>query len=466
MFKKLLLLALTSSLIIGCTNNINTMSINTNNNIKKESIAEKTNNNLIVRFNDNATNTQIQKITSTFNIKSFEMISDELKIAKLELSNNLEKKNIKQLFEKNSLVKYVENDQIINMSSDYKIYPSENTSFSTKSTVKPNDSFIGLQWNLSDIEVDKAWSITTGANNILVAVIDSGVDPTHPDLIDNLLPLIDVWDESGNDDIYENGDGINFAGKDGNGHGTHVAGIIGAMINNSKGVAGIAGNVKILPIKATNYMGDTSASVITASILKAIENKVKIINLSIGGPKSETTQSLVDVVNLAIQKNIVFVSASGNESNRESNKITDVAIPAAYPNVITVAASTKYDKVGNYSNGGAEIEVTAPGGGSKSYEGEKIYSTWPTYITYEGFRTGVRGPYAWLSGTSMSCAHVSGIAALILTVEPNLTVQQVRIRILSTVTDIEDKGFDNKTGYGKVNAYKALMSNNHDFIIE
>jgi len=466
MFKKLLLLALASNIVISCTNNIATTNIKVND-IKQESIIEKTNNNLLVRFNDNVSDKEINTIKNTFAIKSFEMISNELKLAKFELENNSQKESFKEKYEKNNLFKYIENDQIINL-AEYKTYPSlENKNFSVKSTVEPNDSFYGLQWNLPDIGVDKAWAITTGSSNITVAVIDSGVDPNHPDLSDNLLPLIDVWNDSGNDDIYEiGGKQINYGGKDGNGHGTHVTGIIGAMINNSLGVSGIAGNVKILPIKATNYMGDTSASIIAKSILKAVDNKVNVINLSIGGPKSETTQALVDAVNLAINKNIVFVSASGNESDRENNKIADVAIPAAYQNVITVAANTKYDKVGNYSNGGEEVEVTAPGGGAKTYEGDKIYSTWPTYITYEGFRTGIRGPYAWLSGTSMSSAHVAGIAALLLTSEPNLTVQQVRIRILSTVTDIEDAGFDTKTGYGKVNAYKALTSNNHDFITE
>ncbi|RYX99837.1 hypothetical protein EON78_02550, partial [bacterium] len=341
---------------------------------------------------------------------------------------------------------------------------NNNLSFSAKDGgVKPNDTFYGLQWNAQSIDADKAWTITTGNKAITVAVIDSGVDPDHPDLSGNLLPMIDMLQESGESDVYKFGfNEIDYNGKDGNGHGTHVTGILGAMINNGKGVAGIAGNVSILPIKAANYEGNTSASIITKSILRAIEKGARVINLSIGGPKSEGTQALKDAVELAIQRGVVFVSATGNESDRRNGIVTEITVPAAYPGVISVASTTKYNKVANYSNGGEEAEISAPGGGGTSSEGDKIYSTWPTYRTYEGYRAGIVGPYATLSGTSMSCPHVSAVAALILTQEPNLTAQQVRIRLLSTTTEVETKGFDNATGFGKLNAYNALISNNHD----
>jgi subtilisin family serine protease len=325
---------------------------------------------------------------------------------------------------------------------------------------QPNDPFFGLQWNIKATNVNKAWNITKGNSNIIVAVIDSGVDPNHPDLKDNLLPLIDVWSESGENDIYTNGSlKVNYGGKDGNGHGTHICGIIAAHINNNAGIAGIA-NVKILPIKSTNHIGETSASIITKSILKAIENKANIINISIGGEKKEGTQALLDAVNLALSKNIVFISATGNESRRSSGVVKDITVPAAYPGVIAVGASIKSGRVADYSNGGKEIDVLAPGGESSSRE-LKIYSTWPTYTTFEGYKSGVRGPYALLSGTSMASPHVAGIAALLLSNEPNLTYQQVRIRMLSTAKDTEVLGYDTSSGYGIVDAYKMLLSNNH-----
>lgn len=403
----------------------------------------------IVRFNDNIKN--ISQTALSLKMDNFRILSKELKIGEFyTLPSNLDK--IKQ----NPEIKYVEPDQKM------EIYSFETFPFSTKQeAIKPNDTFFGLQWNIEAINANKAWTITQGSKNVVVAVIDSGVDPDHPDLKDNLLPLIDVWSESGSEDIYTaNGRKVNFSGKDGNGHGTHVAGIIGALINNGQGIAGIAGNIKILPIKSTSNNGETSASVITASILKAIENKANVINISIGGRKSEGTQALLDAVNLAISKNIVFVSATGNESRRSSGFVEEVTVPAAYPGVFAVGASTKTNRVANYSNGGSEIDILAPGGENGNNQ-LKIYSTWPTYDTAETYRSGVRGPYAILSGTSMSSPHVAAAAALLLSKEPNLNPQQVRVRILSTSQDTGSKGFDTASGYGVIDTYKMLITNSH-----
>lgn len=417
-------------------------------------------NNFIVRFKENININQINKINNDIGVKA-NKISDKLNL--FEITTSPENFNIiKNKYDKTGVINYFEKDSKLSL-FPYEIFKNNKTFSIKEGGVRPNDTFYGLQWNASTIDADKAWGITTGNKDITVAVIDSGVDPEHPDLVNNLLPLIDMLDESGEQDLYSSGfNEVDYTGKDGNGHGTHVTGILGASINNNKGIAGISGNIKILPIKAANYEGNTSASIITKSILRAIDKGVKVINLSIGGPKSEGTQALKDAVQLAISKNIVFISATGNESFRASGVITPVTVPAAYPGVISVAAITKYNRVANYSNGGEEVEIAAPGGGGSISEGEKIYSTWPTYRTYEGFRAGVTGPYATLSGTSMACPHVSAVAALILAKEPYLTAQQVRIRILSTTVDVDAKGFDQSTGFGKLNAYKALVLNTHD----
>ncbi|GIW21625.1 MAG: thermitase [Candidatus Sericytochromatia bacterium] len=397
----------------------------------------------LIRLKNSIDNNKI----SDLGIKNFKILSKELNIAEFTCNS----KDIEKI-QNSPLVKYVDIDKKMYL-ENFKVSNVDNG-------FQPNDTFFGLQWNIKNINVNKAWNITKGSPNIIVAIIDSGVDPNHPDLKDNLLPLIDVWSESGESDIYTSGSlKVNYGGRDGNGHGTHIAGIVAAHINNSSGISGIA-NVKILPIKSTNHMGETSASIITKSILKAIEKKANVINISIGGEKQEGTQALLDAVNLALSKNIVFVSATGNESNRDAKLIKDITVPAAYPGVIAVGASTKSNRVANYSNGGKEIDVLAPGGESNSKD-LKIYSTWPTYITYEGYRSGVRGPYAALSGTSMASPHVAGIAALLLSNEPNLTPQQVRLRILSTAKDVEAIGYDTASGYGIVDAYKMLLSNKH-----
>lgn len=459
MNKKTSLIFLTFFSLSACNTNFNnTICLDrpTENNGGSRSEIIEFEKSLIIKFKEGVTKNKIEEIRNDYNLRNTSLISPALNIYQLETNSE---QTLKEL-QKNKFIEYAVKDSKMNLAS-FKVHG--NDCFTVNSIINPNDPFYGQQWNVRAIEADKAWAITTGSEKIRVAVIDSGVDPNHPDLVENIEPMIDMWELTGNTDIYKNGGTtINYGGKDGNGHGTHVTGILAAAINNGKGIAGIAGNVKILPIKAANHQGVTSASILTKAINRAIEEKVKVINLSIGGPRSEGTKALEDSVKLAIEKGIVFVSATGNESTRNRGVITDVTVPAAYPGVISVSAVTINDKVANYSNGGPEVEIAAPGGGGLSTEGQKIYSTWPTYKTFEGFKSNITGPYANLSGTSMASPHVAAVAALLFTIEPNITAQQVRVRILSTTEDVGTKGFDQATGYGKLNAYKALIANNHD----
>lgn len=347
---------------------------------------------------------------------------------------------------------------------DFQIAAVEQTNY------QPNDPNYGLQWNIKSAKIDQAWNLTTQNPSIKVAVIDSGVDPNHPDLIDHLEKLEDVWNEERGPDIYRNpftGQTVNYGGKDGNGHGTHVTGIIAATMNNQIGVAGVAGGgVRIVPIKATDYAGNTDAAVLTAAFQRAIDRGVRVINISIGGPASKSTQALVDVIQLALQRNISIISATGNESSRLQGNIAPITVPAAYPGVIAVGAHTQYDKVASYSNGGPEIDLVAPGGGGRSTqaaEGQQIWSTWPSYQTFEYFQKRVVSTYyAATSGTSMACPHVTGVVALLLSREPNLTPAQIRSRLIATADDMETPGFDQVSGYGKLNALRALRWTQHD----
>lgn len=340
----------------------------------------------------------------------------------------------------------------------------------SQTAVQPNDPHYGLQWNMKSAHIDQAWSLVTGNPAITVAVIDSGVDPNHPDLVDALKPLEDVYNEEKGADLYRNpltGETINYGGRDGNGHGTHVTGIIAATMNNDIGVAGVAGGgVKILPIKATDYAGNTDAATLTSAFQRAIDRNVNVINISIGGPASKSTQALVDVIKSAIQHNITIVSATGNESDRSSSTIAPITVPAAYSGVIAVGAHTEFNKVASYSNGGPEIDLVAPGGGGRSAalrEGQQIYSTWPSYNTFEFYQKRVTSTYyAATSGTSMACPHVTGVVALMLAREPKLTPAQIRARLIATADDLGPAGFDEDSGYGKLNAYRALSWTSHD----
>lgn len=338
------------------------------------------------------------------------------------------------------------------------------------SPVQPNDPNYGLQWNIKSSKVDQAWSLVDSNPDLTVAVIDSGVDPNHPDLFDNLLPLEDIQNEEKGVDIYRNpftSEVINFGGKDGNGHGTHVTGIIAASLNNNIGVAGVAGGgIKILPIKATDFAGNTDAATLTAAFQRAIDKGADVINISIGGPASKTTQALTDVIRLALQRNIPIISATGNESDRSSGFVSPVTVPAAYSGVIAVGAHTEFDKVATYSNGGPQVDILAPGGGGRSrarQEGQQVWSVWPSYFTFEFFQKRITSTnYAATSGTSMACPHVTGVVALMLAREPQLTPSQIRSRLIATADDLNTPGFDEESGYGKLNALRALQWTGHD----
>lgn len=335
--------------------------------------------------------------------------------------------------------------------------------------VQPNDPNYGLQWNMRSSKINQAWDLSNQNPALKIAVIDSGVDPNHPDLVDHLEKLEDIYNEEHGPDIYRNisGDRINFGGRDGNGHGTHVIGVIAATMNNQIGVAGVAGGgVRIIPIKATDYAGNTDAATLTAAFQRAIDRDARVINISIGGPASKSTQALTDVIRLALQRNISIISATGNESNRASGLISPITVPAAYPGVIAVGAHTEFDQVASYSNGGGEIDLLAPGGAGRSRvqeEGQQIWSTWPSYHTYEYFQRRVTSTYyAATSGTSMACPHVTGVVALMLAREPQLTPAQIRSRLIATADDMGPAGFDQDSGYGKLNALRALRWTSHD----
>lgn len=330
----------------------------------------------------------------------------------------------------------------------------------------PDDTAYELQWNMQAIGMEKAWDIRKDAQDIIVAVIDSGVDPEHPDLQGNLLPVEDIWGEfSGNDRLFNRRTRqlFNFAGRDGNGHGTHVTGVIGAILNNGEGVAGIAGQkVKILPIKVTNLKGETTAALLVEAILRAIEKKARVINMSIGaiGADQGISRGLALALDMALEQGITIVAASGNESERTSNKVTDVSLPAAYPGVVSVGAFLVSGDIADYSNGGATLDILGPGGsGGLGRSGMPVISTWPTYPAYEFLTARVTTlSYAGISGTSMATPHVSAVVALMLAQEPDLTPQQVRSRLIATATDIGPLGFDVDSGYGILNAEKALLA--------
>ena len=283
-----------------------------------------------------------------------------------------------------------------------------------KITLMPNDPYWNLQWALRKIEADWAWNTTLGNRSVLVAVVDTGIDYYHEDLIQNYVPLGYDW-VYGDSDPYDD-----------HGHGTHIAGIIAATINNSIGIAGLA-QVRIMAEKAITYYGFGYDDWLANAIIHATDQGADIISMSWGAYAQSPL--IYEAIKYAYDSGVLLVAAAGNEGT--SNKL----YPAAYEEVIAVAATDMYDQRPYWSNFGEWIELAAPG--------VDIYSTVPWGYTYA-------------SGTSMATPHVSGVAALILSVYPNASRDWLRCWLRYTADDIGDPSFDPYYGYGRINARRAL----------
>ncbi len=292
----------------------------------------------------------------------------------------------------------------------------------------PDDPKYGSQWGLPQIKAPAAWDITTGGSDVTVAVVDTGIDLGHPDL-SCLGKLTSGWDFINNDATPD----------DDYGHGSHVAGIAAACTNNSIGVAGVAWGVRLMPVKVLDANGIGSYEDVANGITYAANHGADIINLSLGGSESSTT--LADAVQYAYDHGVLIVSAAGNCAQggyQCGNLVNPVMYPAAYPTTLAVAATDSNDNWAYFSEYRPYVDVAAPG--------VSIYSTWKG------------GGYASLQGTSMATPYVAGLAALIWSLDPNLTRDQVRAVIQSTADDVWTPGKDDYTGYGRINAWRALQS--------
>lgn len=299
--------------------------------------------------------------------------------------------------------------------------------YEVKALIHPNDPGWSNQWGPQKVQSDYAWNTTLGNHSVLVAVADTGIDYNHTDLSSN-------YNASGYDWINNDADPF-----DDHWHGTHCAGIIAAVINNSVGVAGLA-QVQVMAEKCLGQDGGGSTSQIASAIYHATDSGAKIISISLGLYAHSTT--LYEAIEYAYNNDVLVVAAAGNDN------VTGKLYPAGYDEVIAVAATDQYDNKAWFSNWGDWIELAAPG--------VDIYSTKP-------------GGYRYASGTSMACPHVSGVAALIMSQYPNMTRDIVRGQLRWTVDDLGSNGFDEIYGWGRINAQKAVEEEqpNHDLgIIE
>ncbi|MGE7932539.1 S8 family serine peptidase [Viridibacillus arvi] len=306
-------------------------------------------------------------------------------------------------------------------------YVEKNVTYELAESGEPNDTYYKNQWNLSAIGAQDAWeSVKNYMDTVKVAVLDTGVMGTHEDLAGRVLTGKTFVD--GYDGTYQGDD---------QGHGTFVAGIIAANANNEKGIAGVAGdaNVEILPVKVMNKSGVGSAFNIAEGIDYAVDQDVDVINMSLSGEYSETVEK---AVKRATENGVVVVAASGNGGGS-----ADASYPAALPNVLSVGAIATKDQVYERSNYGSTLDLVAPG--------VSVLST-----SLLGDLGSNEGHYSTGTGTSYAAPHVAAVAALYKIKHQDATVNEIKETLTSTATDMNEEGWDEKTGFGKLNAKAAL----------
>lgn len=332
----------------------------------------------------------------------------------------------------------------------------------------PNDLFYEQQWHYPLINLPQAWDVSTGSADVLVAVIDSGVLINHPDLIANLDPndpdgvdFISPLDISNDGDAADqNADDAGDAeNPDGSGsfHGTHVAGTIAAVTNNSVGVAGVCWNCKIMPLRALGVGGGTGFDIDQAVRYAAgLPNDygispaktADIINMSLGG--GGFSQSEQNTFNLVRDAGVIVTASAGNSGT------TQLEYPASYSGVVSVGAVGPDRLRASYSQFNSEVDVVGPGGNADLGREAQVASTL-------GFGKGspndIEFGYAFYQGTSMSSPHVAGVAALMKSVDPGLTPAQFDAALAdgSIVDDAGTAGRDDQYGFGIINAFKAVQ---------
>ncbi len=314
--------------------------------------------------------------------------------------------NIKQQLSGTTGVRFVEPD-----------YPA-------RASFLPNDPmFLSNQWDKWVMYADQAWDVVRGGT-VKVAVVDNGVDYTHYDLARNFQA-----NELGYDYVNQDNDPKPDNPYLPNAfHGTHVAGIIGAVTDNLIGVAGWA-QVQLLAVRVLNDSGNGNLTNVALGIRWAADHNARIINLSLGG--DATTTPLNEACNYALSRGAILIAAAGNDGR------ANVSYPARLSSCVCVGATDEMSGLASFSNYGTEQEVVAPG--------VTISSTAPG------------NSYLVASGTSMSCPEVSGVAALILALNPTLTPNEVRAILAASAIDMGAPGKDNRFGYGMVNAARALQ---------
>jgi len=284
-----------------------------------------------------------------------------------------------------------------------------------RATYMPNDPYYSHQWGLPAIKADKAWDIEKGNKSVKIAIVDTGIDYTHEDIAPNYVSGGYDWVNGDTDPL------------DDNGHGTHCAGIAAAVIDNGKGIAGVA-QVSIMAEKVLNRYGYGSDWNVARGIVHATQSGANVISMSLGS--SSFSRTLQKACLYAWRNGCILVAAAGNDGARS------ISYPARFKTVICVGSIDQSNSRSSFSNYGPQMELVAPG--------EYILSTYPGDM------------YVYMSGTSMATPFVAGVAALVWSQNPSLCNQKVRIILAKTADDLGKTGWDIEYGFGRVDAEEAV----------
>jgi len=345
---------------------------------------------LLLRFKPGASWHSEEKVLKDFGLEVLEEIP-QIKVLVVSVPENALQR-VKSALMRNPMVDFVE----------------ENAWVSPQ--VVPNDYYFSFQWHLSKIGAPDAWGISVGSSNVTVAVLDSGVDPSHPDLAGKLLS---GWN-------FYNGNGDT---SDVTGHGTAVAGVAAAATNNTVGVAGVGWKCLILPVRVTDENGYASYSLLSKGLVYAADRGARVAVVSF---QIFNGSALTSAAKYFMDKGGLVFAAGGNTGQFEN--YTD------NPYIISVSGTTSDDK--SWGSYGPYIDLSAPCSA--------------IYTTIKG------GGYGDVGGTSFSAPIAAGVAALIFSVNPSLTPSQVEQILEATAVDLGDPGYDIYYGWGRVDAYAAL----------
>lgn len=385
---------------------------------------------ILVKFKSTLTDNEVEALLNVYQSRKIKKIP-KLNVYKIQIPESYSVEEMMYAFDRNPDVEYAEPNYLV-----YIAVTPNDTLFQEQYALHNTGQAIGVPGSPSgiaraDIKAPEGWEETKGSAETIIAILDTGIDRLHPDLRNNVI--------SGGRDFVND----DFNATDDHGHGSLVAGIAAAETNNTEGIAGVAWNCKLLPVKILDEDGWGDYFDIADGIIWAADNGADVINMSFGGeqPYPNDDRALREALSYAKDAGSVLVAAAGNEDDY-------VYYPAAYDEYCIAVAATDYnDERPWWSNPGPEVDVAAPG--------DRILSCVPTWYWGPG-----SFPYAYAEGTSMAAPHVAGLAALLKDLKPWLSVDEIMDVIRYTAEDVNsgsDPGFDDFIGYGRINLETALV---------